>query len=165
MDFKKDVNAASLPIIVSVILGLAMGVIGTFVSPLAWLIGILIFLLNLLFYAWAGWRAAKDGEDMVGSAAAGFIAGAIASFIRGGISLALALVGVRLDSGIVAREVVSMVDAAFGRSLVSSFIAVFVGMIVSAIFGVIVGAVGGLAAGGKKATIDATATQDKKVGQ
>ncbi len=124
MDFKKCLNAAVLPIVAMVILGLVDSLTDVFAPSLANTVGIIVLILDLGVLGWAGFKVAKEGGTLMDSAVTGLIAGAVSFFISIIISIAL---GVDIPP----------------TDQTGLILLTIVGVILGAVFGVIFGSVGG----------------------
>lgn len=136
MDFGKCMNAALLPTVAAVVLGIIGTVIGNIpvVNFLICCLGIPMMIVNALLLVWAGFNAGKGGQEIVGGAVTGVIAGGASSLIVG-------IVGAILGA------VLNVLLVALGGDIVGAVISSLVGGIVSIILGfgfwVVIGAVCG----------------------
>lgn len=155
MDFKKIINAALVPTVALVVLGIISTVIGfalgTFlpiVGGIASIIlGLVFFVIDCLILGWAGYRAARNYQlDILGAAITGAIAAFISSIINSIISIVLTLIG------IIPAATSSSAGAVIGGGavIVIMLIGLVIGAIISIVIGAVLGAIGGFLGKGKK---------------
>lgn len=150
MDFKKIINAALIPTVVLIVIGVIGTILGfalsTFV-PLAGAIaaivlGLGIFVVNCLVLGWAGYRAARNYKlDILGAALTGSLAALIAGIVNSIVSLVLNLAGVLPAAAAASNQLGAATTGAF--VLVAFAIGFVIGIVFNIVIGGVLGAIGG----------------------
>lgn len=155
MDFKRIINAAMVPTIILVVLGIIGTILGfllgKFLPFIGGIIGIVlglgIFVVECLILGWAGYSAAKKYQlDVVGAALTGALSAFVASIINGIISIVLSLVG--LMPVVSSNPLETTIGGA--ATLVFLLIGLVIGVVIYTVIGVVLGAIGGFLGQGKK---------------
>ncbi|MFH1521282.1 MAG: hypothetical protein ABID61_06565 [Candidatus Micrarchaeota archaeon] len=149
MDFGKCMNAALLPIVAAVILGIAGTIISNIpvVNFLMCCVGIPMMIVNVAILGWAGFNAGKAGQEIVGGVVAGGIAGAVSSMINGIINLVLStILTVVLVGGVSAFGASVDIVGVLLNALLNGIVSIIIGFGFWVVIGLIAGAIGAFAA-------------------
>lgn len=148
MDVKRIINAAILPTIVLVVIGVITAIVTIALTSLLPLLGsiasIIINLASLglscLVLGWAGYTAVKKYQlDLLGAALTGVVAGVVSSIINAVVSLVLSLLGLVPVATSGSAELAT--TGAF--MLLGWFLGLIIGVGISVVLGAVLGAIGG----------------------
>lgn len=148
VDIGKSINAALLPAVILIALGIVSNVIGAIpiLNFLLCIIGIPLFIVNLAILGWSGFRAVKKyGMDLVGGAITGALAGGVSGFVNGIIGLILTMLGIGAGAAMGGGDLGGLAMGA-GFELIAGIISIVVGLIFGLILGAILGAAGAFVA-------------------
>ena len=165
LEFGKVVKAATLPIVVLLLLSLLQNVLRAviglipIIGALGWLLYPVHVLLVCVVLVWAGHRAVKAaGMDLVGGAVTGAFSGLVIGLADGIIGFAINFILniLGMGVGVVASQdastaLVSLLGGAFGTAFMAAIgvLCIFVLPVLGIVAGAICGAIGAVVAGAK----------------
>jgi hypothetical protein len=135
VDMQKAISAATLPIIILIIVGVVDQLVAFFMPLIGLLLAIPVLLINLAIGLWVGYRAVKEFKlDIANAALTGGIAGGVSSLIGGIVGLVLMMVA-------------PSVGISGGLLIGVGVVALIIGIVVGLILGAILAAIGAFLAG------------------
>jgi hypothetical protein len=135
VDWKKGYEIAKMPVLAIIAIAVVVGLVSIVpaLNMLICILGLPVFILNIVLYAYIGYLISKAGMELADSA----VTGALAALAAGVVGLVINLVALPLGFG-VGLDAVAVIAA--------SVVGIITGMVIAAIIAVVGHLIGGATA-------------------
>ncbi|NYZ77212.1 hypothetical protein H0O02_02760 [Candidatus Micrarchaeota archaeon] len=137
MNIGKAFGLAKLPVLVIIGLGIVASLIGAIpvLNVLICILGLPLFIVNIILYAYIGYLIAKGGLEIIDSAVIGALTALVSGIIGMVIGFIASILGLGVDLAVGGDATAGVLGVGVG--LIASVIGIVIGMVIGAVIALI----------------------------